>query len=408
MKKHVALGVTSGIAAYKSLDLIKLLQNEGVNVSVILTKHATQMVSKEEFEKVTKHTVYTELFEKGFDYKDVLKNRSVDHIDLADSVDVLAIVPATASIIAKIAYGIAEDFLTTTTLAVRAPILLAPSMNVNMWQNPLVQENVAKLKKLGYQIIEPAEGMLACGYTGKGRLEDVVVIKDAIMSELQKSDRLKGKKIMITSGGTTEKIDDVRSITNKSSGKMGAALANACYLQGAEVIFLRAKTSARSRFGIAEKTFETADELFSLIKQELNDADVIFHTAAVSDFQLAEKVTGKIASDQSVNLQLTPRVKISDEIKKINPHVKLIIFKAEHGLTNSELLKEAEKKMRQSQADAVVANDISKHDRGFQADTNEVLVVTKNGTSHYFPLDSKTNIATALVTWFIENEVIHT
>ncbi len=402
MGKRVLLGITSGIAAYKSLDLIKLLKDEGINVSVILTKHATQMVPVEEFEKATGGKVYTELFEKGFDYKDILKNRSVDHIDLADSANVMAIVPATANIIAKIANGFAEDFLTTTTLAVTAPILLAPSMNVNMWQNPLVQENVAKLKSLGYQIVEPAEGMLACGYEGKGRLEDVNVIKQAIMEQLHRTDDLKGKKVIVTAGGTIEKIDDVRYITNKSSGKMGVAIAEACFLRGADVVLLRSENSVTPRYLMTQKTYQTADELFELIKQEISDANVMFHAAAVSDFHLAERIDGKLSSDKAVNLALTPRVKISDQIKKLNPNIKLIVFKAEHGLSEDELRNEARMKLQQSDADAVVANDISKSDRGFQADTNEVIVVTKNGNEQKFPLASKREIAESLVTHLLK------
>lgn len=403
MKKKVLLGVTSGIAAYKSLDLIKLLKDEGITVSVILTKHAAQMVSVDEFENATGEKVFLDLFEKGFDYKDVLKNRSVDHIDLADSADLMAIVPATANIIAKIAHGIAEDFLTTTTLAVTAPILLAPSMNVNMWQNPVVQENVAKLKTLGYQIIEPAEGMLACGYEGKGRLEDVKVIKQAILEQLQKTDSLTGKKIIVTAGGTIEKIDDVRYITNKSSGKMGAAIAEECYLRGADVVLLRAKTSVSPRYQMKQKVFETADELFTFIKNEILDTDTIFHAAAVSDFQLAERIEGKISSDSSVNLHLTPRVKISDEIKKLNADVRLIVFKAEYNLNEEELINEAKAKIEQSDADAVIANDIGKDDRGFQVDTNEVIVVKKNGEHQKFFLASKKEIARGIVDYITSN-----
>lgn len=403
MKKRVLLGVTSGIAAYKSLDLIKLLQKEGIDVSVILTKHASQMVPIEEFEKASGNKIYTDLFEKGFDYRDVLKNRKVDHIDVADSADLLAIVPATANILAKIAHGIAEDFLTTTTLAVTKPILLAPSMNVNMWQNPLVQENITKLRKLGYQIIEPVEGMLACGYEGKGRLEDIQVIKDEILRQLARTDELKGKKVIVTGGGTVEKIDDVRYITNKSSGKMGIALAEECYLRGAEVILLRASTSVTPRYLMTQKTFETADELYEMIQEEIPSADMIFHTAAVSDFQLAERIDGKISSEVSINLQLTPRIKISDQIKKLNPKIKLIVFKAEYGLDEPELIKEATAKLEESNADAVVANDISKNDRGFQADTNEVIIVKKDGTNQKIPLASKREIARCIVDYVTSN-----
>ena len=401
MKKRVLLGISSGIAAYKSLELIKLLKGEGIEVSVIMTNHAVKMVSKDEFEKVSENKVYTELFKEKFDYKDVLKNRSVDHIDLADNADLMAIIPATANIISKIAHGIADDFLTTTTLAITKPILLAPSMNVNMWQNPLVQENIKKLKSLGYQIIEPTEGMLACGYEGKGRLEDIQVIKTSITEQLAHTNSLKGKKIVITAGGTVENIDNVRYITNKSSGKMGVALAEECFLRGANVVLLRAKSSVLPRYRLTEKIFETADELFDLLKHEVTDADVLFHTAAVSDFQLAERIDGKIPSEAVLNLHLTPRVKISDQIKQLNAQIQLIVFKAEHGLSEEELIEEAQKKLIVAHADAVVANDISKDDRGFQADTNEVIIVTKNGQQQKIPLASKKEIAKQIIDYLL-------
>jgi phosphopantothenoylcysteine decarboxylase / phosphopantothenate---cysteine ligase len=403
MQKTVLLGVTSGIAAYKSLELTKLLKDEGVNVFVIMTAHANEMVPISEFEKASGNPVAIDLFEKNFDYKDVLRNRRVDHIDLADNADLMAIVPATANCIAKLAHGIADDLLSTTTLAVTAPILLAPSMNVHMWQNPIVAENVTRLKEFGYQIIEPAEGMLACGYEGKGRLEDIRVIKKEIMDQLTKRTSLTNKKIIVTAGGTIEKIDEVRYITNKSSGKMGAALAEACFLRGADVFLLRAKNAVQPKFGIPEKTFETADELYELIQEELATSDMIFHTAAVSDFQLAESIVGKIPSEESVKLHLTPRIKISDNIKKLNPKIKLIVFKAEYGLTDEALLLEATSKLKESKADAVVANDISKQDRGFQADTNEVIVVTKSGSHKKIPLASKREIAGEIVD-YISND----
>jgi len=206
MKKNILVGVTGGVAAYKALDLIKLLKSEGCGVFVIMTKGATEMISKKDFEKASGNKVYINLFENNFNYKEVLKNRKVEHIKLADKCDVMVIAPATANIIGKLANGIADDFLTTTALAVTAPIIICPSMNVNMWNNPIVQENLNKLKSVGYQIINPTVGLLACGYEGVGRLEKTETINEEIIKLLKRNNSLKGKKVMITSGGTIEKM----------------------------------------------------------------------------------------------------------------------------------------------------------------------------------------------------------
>ncbi|MBI4008668.1 bifunctional phosphopantothenoylcysteine decarboxylase/phosphopantothenate--cysteine ligase CoaBC, partial [Candidatus Roizmanbacteria bacterium] len=293
MKQTVVIGITSGIAAYKSLGLIKLLKHEGLDVAVIMTNSATKMIPLHKVEKVSGNKVFVELFEKNFNYKNILKSRKVDHIDIADKADIMVIVPATANIIAKLAHGIADDFLTTTALAVTAPILLSPSMNINMWNNPIIQENIMKLQEKGFQIIEPAEGMLACGYEGKGRLPDIQTIKDEIQRNLQYIDSLKGKKIIVTAGATIEKIDDVRYITNRSSGKMGIRIAEECYLRGAKVLLLRAKHSIKPRYLIEEEIFDSADDLAKLIEKHIRQYEVFFHVAAVSDFSV-KKQPGKI------------------------------------------------------------------------------------------------------------------
>src|SRR3989344_2894925 len=203
-QKTVVLCITSGIAAYKMLDFIKLLKKEGVDVEVVMTSSATKMLNPKEVEKASGNKVYSELFEKGFDYKNILKIRKVDHIDLADRADVIVIAPATANVIAKIAHGIADDFLTTMVLAANSPIVISPSMNVHMWNNPVTQENVAKLKKRGFIIIPPEKGLLACGYEGSGRLPHIKKIKDEVLRQISYSKSLFGKKIIVTAGGTIE------------------------------------------------------------------------------------------------------------------------------------------------------------------------------------------------------------
>lgn len=404
-QKTIILGITSGIAAFKTLELIAFLKKEDLNIIVIMTHSATHMISPEEFERASGNKVRVELFEKEFDYKRILKTRTVDHIKLADSASLFAIVPATANTIAKLAHGTADNFLTTTALATKAPILVFPSMNVNMWNNPIVRENIEKLKQRGLHVVDPSEGPLACGYKGKGRLPDILEIKKEIMKFLTYSRSLQGKKIIVTAGGTREPIDNVRSITNKSSGKMGAALADECFLRGADVLLLRSKYAVEPRYAICQKTFETSADLFGLIKNTIRQYDCIFHTAAVSDFSVQNKKRGKISSDIPTNLSLVPSPKIIQEIKQWNPNIKLIAFKAEYELKEQGLIEKAAAKMKMSHADCMVANDVGKANRGFESDTNEVFVLLKNKTIK-IPLDTKQRVASSLINLLVNEAVL--
>ncbi len=403
MKKNIIIGVASGIAAYKVLDLIKSLKNKGHEIFVIMTKSATEMISKQDFEKASGNKVYVELFEKNFDYREVLKRRKVEHIELADKTDVMVIAPATANIIGKLTHGIADDFLTTTALAITAPIIVCPSMNANMWNNPIIQENIAKLKSVGYQIIEPAVGMLACGYEGVGRLEDIQIISDEVLKQIQRANSLNGKKIIITAGGTIEKIDEVRYITNRSSGKMGVALAEECFLRRADVLLLRAKNSVKPRYLIKEKIFKTAEELFSLIKENIKNTDFFYQVAAVSDYKVDKSFKGKISSEKSFDLKLVPQIKIVDQIKKISPKTVLVAFKAVYGLGEKLLIQEGLKKLKESKADVVIANDISRDDRGFESDNNEIYIVSANRPVKKIPLSSKREIAKRIIEYLDNN-----
>jgi len=397
MSQTIIFGVTSGIAAFKSIELVKELKNEGYDVRVVMTEHARKMINPKEFEKVSGNLVITELFEKGFDYKKILKNRKVSHISLADKADVMVICPATANIIAKLAYGIADDYLTTTALAVTCPIIICPAMNVNMWNNVIVQENLEKLQKRGFYIVNPIKGMLACGYEGIGRLADNQTIKQEILNCLNQSNSLKGKKIIVTAGGTMEKIDDVRFITNRSSGKMGVAIAEECFLKGAEVLLLRAKNSVSPRYPIKEELFTTADELLTLVKSNVKKYDYFYHAAAVSDFKPEIKTEGKISSKKELIIKLKPQVKILDGIKKINPNIFLIAFKAECISDQKKLTKIAFGRLKESNADIIIANDVGKNNKGFEVDTNEVTVIFKDGTNVFVPLADKHEVARQIV-----------
>lgn len=404
--KTVVVGVSSGIAAYKTIELVKLLRKENVEVFVVMTSHAEKMVHPKEFEKASSNRVYTQLFEKTFDYRLVLKERRVDHIELADRADVMVITPATANVIAKIAHGMADDFLTTVVLATTAPVIVCPSMNVHMWNNPFVQENVAKLKAIGYHIIEPEEGSLACGYEGKGRLPRVETIRDEALRLLRISASLSGRKVIVTAGGTIEKIDDVRYIANRSSGKMGIAIAEECYLRGADVLLVRAGNAIKPNYSIRERTFDTADELLRIIKTQVKQYDVFYHTAAVSDFHLVHPRKGKISSKETLVLQLRPRLKIVSQIKQLQPKIKLIAFKAEWGLSPKKLTAVAREKCKEWRADAVVVNDVSKSDRGFQSDCNEVFIVLPNGKSKKVSLRPKKDVARMIVDYLVAPQII--
>ncbi|MDO8658266.1 MAG: bifunctional phosphopantothenoylcysteine decarboxylase/phosphopantothenate--cysteine ligase CoaBC [Candidatus Levybacteria bacterium] len=397
MKRTVVLGISGGIAAYKSLELIKELRRENINVFVIMTNNAAKMVPAASFEKASEHKVYIDLFEKGFNYKNILKSQSVDHIDLAKKADLLVIAPATANTIAKLAYGLADDFLTTTFLATTAPVIICPSMNVNMWNNPVVQQNIETLKKHGYQIIDPDSGELACGNKGAGRLAEITKIKKEILRRLTITSSLKNKKVIVTAGGTIEKIDDIRYIANRSSGKMGIAIAEECYLRGADVLLFRSKSAVKPRYLINEKIFTTADDLLELIKQEIRNYDIFYHTAAVSDFKIENPFKGKISSKKSATIKLKPRQKILDQIKKLNPDITLIAFKAEYGLKEKEMIKKAYNRLKESNADLIVANDVSKSDRGFESDFNEVFIIQRDGKFIKIPYSSKNSIAKTIV-----------
>ena len=346
-KKTIVLGISGGIAAVKTPELARLLTQKGFRVECVLTKAARNFVSLKG---------YTDLFEPDFDARQVLRQRQVEHIALADKADLILIAPATANLLAKLAHGLADDYLTTLVLATKAPVIVCPAMNVNMWRHPAVKENLAKVKQLGYEVINPVSGMLACGYEGLGRLVELEKIVAVVKERLAISGSLRGKKILVTAGPTREPIDAVRFITNNSSGKMGVALAEAAARRGAQVKLL-----------MGQKDFVSAQDLLALVKQHAPNFDIIFHTAAVGDYSPELKSRGKLSSRRPVVLRLETQVKILEQIKKYNPKITVIGFKAEFGLPNKLTV--------QSGADVTVYNDVSRPDIGFGSDDNEVTLV---------------------------------
>ena len=388
--KNVVIGVTGGIACYKVLDLIKELRRLKANVYTILTKNALNLIDTSEFEEASGNKVQTELFEPDINYKDYIKkNKEIKHISLADIADLFLICPATANIIGKIANGIADDLLSTSIMATNASVLICPAMNVNMWKNPITQENIEKLRKLKYEFIDPEYGELACGYKGIGRLAKLSNIIDKIGIIIETRNDLKGKKILVTAGATSEEIDPVRIITNKSSGKMGVYIAEQAFLRGADVTLIRGINSVEPQYHFNDIQINSVKELFDEIKKNIGDMDIMIHAAAVSDFAINNKFNNKIKSNENLHLELTPTTKIFERIKKIKSNILLVGFKAECNISDNVLVDRSYELLKSADADFVVANDVGKKNRGFDTETNEVFIVDKNKKVKHLELDDK-------------------
>lgn len=401
-QKTVVLGITGGIAGVTIPDLIAQLRSKHIRVIPIMTTHATHIISPDIIKKAADSPVYRELFPKNFSTKTILKKRSVDHITIAELADLFVVAPATANILAKLAHGIADDFLTTTLLATQARILLCPSMNSNMWSHPSVQQNIDILHKRGCIILPPDSGELACGNEGPGRLPTSTTISDQISILLNKTTILQNKRVLITSGGTKEPIDDVRFITNNSSGTMGAALADACAQSGAIVTYIHAKDAKLPRVETTLYPFTTAQDLSNLLAAHLPSHDIIFHLAAISDFTI-KKLSGKISSKKSHILHLVPTIKLYSQMKMINPDIHLITFKAEPTMSPQAWNTLLASVLKTTPIDTVIGNPIDKLNQGFSSDWNEVYIRTKHGKSLHLPRTTKTNLAFQIIDFLFSN-----
>jgi phosphopantothenoylcysteine decarboxylase/phosphopantothenate--cysteine ligase len=400
MKKRILIGISGGIAAIKIPDLILHLKKKNIDVQVVMTYAATRMLHPRTIEKITGEKVYINLFDQDINTQVVLKQRKVDHIQMAKKANLFIIAPATANSIAKIAQGIADDYLTTTVLAATCPCIIFPSMNIHMWRNPITQKNVAILRSIGYHIVDPDEGLLACGDRGEGRLPSKEVMIRYIDEQLKKQSVFNNKTILITSGGTKEYIDDVRFITNKSSGKMGAALAESCFLRDGNVIYIHSKEAVKPRFAVKEIVFDTAEDLEDILAKKVPKADYLFHVAAVSDFKI-KKESGKLASEKAHILSLSPRQKILYKVKTWNPTIFLVGFKAASHVSKEKLFLLAKEKMKTAAADIIVANDVSKANQGFETDTNAVVLVNKKLQKKYTAVSTKKIIAEQILDFIL-------
>lgn len=389
--KTIVLGISSSVSAYKDLELIKKLRDKGADVWVMMSENSTHLVDPKEFEEVSGNLVAFRQFAPGVDFRDYLKkDTDMSHISLADRADLMLLCPLTANSIGKIANGIADTLLTSTVMATNAPVIICPAMNVKMWYNPIMQENVRKLRQNGYEFVDPEKGILACGYEGMGRLAGFDKVIQKIELVLSRTKDLVGKNILVTAGATSEEIDPVRVITNKSSGKMGVYLAKEAAKRGAKVTLIRGQNSVEpSYFGIKDIKITTVDELYGEIKKNISDKHILIHAAAVSDFTVNNKADEKIKSSDELNLELTPTTKIFENIKKIKKDIFLVGFKAEHNISEEELVHRAFNLLKSADADLIVANDVGKPERGFDVETNEVIIVDKENNSDKISLADK-------------------
>ncbi len=380
--KTIVLGIAGGIAAYKVADLASKLTQAGARVEVIMTASATRFVSPLTFRSLTGRPVVTDMFELASEY-------SLEHIALAEAADVVVIAPATANIIAKLVVGIADDMLCTTVLATMAPVIVAPAMHAEMYQNSITQENLAKLKARGFTIVGPAHGRLASGKIGWGRLAEVEAIIGTIKRVLGRSGDLAGKRIAVTAGGTREAIDLVRYIGNRSSGKMGFAVAEAARDRGAEVTLITAPTALPRPAGIEIINIETASQMKEAVTKATTQTDALIMVAAVADYQPKSPATGKIkkevaGADLTLELTRTP-----DILAEVKGDFLKIGFAAEC----ENLVENARDELVKKQLNLVAANDITAPDSGFEVDTNRVTLIDKNGKTEELPLMSKREVA---------------
>lgn len=381
-KSQLVLGVTGGIACYKAVELVRLLVKDGFLVQVIMTRGAMEFVTPLTFQTLSGFPVATETF-------NLTQESEIGHINLADSADLFVIAPATANVIGKIAAGIADDLLTTVLMATQAPILIAPAMNIHMYENPILQENIRKLRRLGYHFMEPAEGYLACGYEGKGRLPEPEKILEEIRRLLKKKD-LVGEKLLITAGPNREPLDPIRYLSNRSSGRMGYALARAAIRRGAEVALISGPTELEPPPGARLTSVTTAAEMRRAVLEEFSSCTAVIMAAAVSDYRPIELADKKIKRGKGpIDLRLEPNPDILKEIGSKKNGKMLVGFAAE----TEELVANAEKKLKEKNLDMIVANNISEAGAGFDVDTNVATILDRNGAIRSLSLMSKDELA---------------
>ena len=383
--KTVVLGITGSIAAYKMANVASMLVKKGCDVNVIMTKNATNFINPITFEELTKNKCLVDTFDRNFQY-------SVAHISLATRADVFMVAPASANVIGKIANGIADDMLTTTIMASKCPKIISPAMNTNMFENPIVQDNLEKLEKFGYEIIEPESGRLAEGMSGKGRLPKEQTLVDYIERALSDNHDLKGKKVLVTAGPTQEAVDPVRYITNHSSGKMGYAVAKAAMLRGADVTLVSGKVSLEPVPFVKTVSVVSAKDMFEAVVREFEDADIVIKSAAVADFRPANVADNKIKKGESGE-EMSIRLERTDDILKyLGEHKRENQFICGFSMETENMLENSRKKLEKKNLDMIVCNNLKEQGAGFQTDTNKVTIIDRQSTEE-LGLMSKAEVA---------------
>lgn len=384
--KTVVIGVSGGIAAYKTAYLASRLSKTEADVHVIMTKNACNFINPITFETLTGNKCLVDTFDRNFEF-------NVEHVALAKRADVFIIAPATADVIAKTACGIADDMLTTTFLAAKCEKIIAPAMNTAMFENPVTQDNIAKLKAYGIRVIEPAEGYLACGDTGRGKMPEPDELFAWVEKAIARNKDMKGLKVVVTAGATRESMDPVRFITNHSSGKMGAALAKECMLRGADVTLVKAFTTAEMPKQVRIENVESAEDMFNAVTKLYGSTDIVIMAAAVSDYTPADVSDEKIKKsddDMSISLKRT-----RDILKYLGEH-KENQFLCGFSMETQNMIENSARKLEKKNADMIVANNLKEAGAGFGTDTNAVVILTRDNTEA-LSLMSKEDVAHQIV-----------
>jgi len=382
------MGVTGGVAAYKAAELVRLLQQNGFTVEVVMTRAAREFITPLTFAALTGQKVITDLF--GNTENEANLESAIEHIAVAQRTDLLLVAPATADIIAKFARGIADDFLSTLYLASTAPVVVAPAMNVNMWNHPATQENILKLRERGVNVVQPDEGYLACGMVGAGRLAGHQEILAAVRAILHTNKDLDGETVLVTAGPTCEDLDPVRYLTNRSSGKMGYAVAEAAARRGAKVILVSGPTVLETPTGVRRVDVRTAEEMHAAVTKDFPGCSIGIFAAAVADYRPVEKHAEKIKkSDASLTVQLEPTVDILQEMARAKGDRLIVGFAAE----TADVAQNARKKLAAKNLDLIVANNVTAEGAGFDHDTNVVSLYYRDGRDVALPKMSKAEVA---------------
>ena len=386
--KTVAIGVTGSIAAYKMANVASMLIKQHADVHVLMTENATKFINPITFETLTNHKCLVETFDRNFQFH-------VAHVSLGQKADVMLIAPASANVIGKLANGIADDMLTTTAMAATCPKILAPAMNTHMFMNPIVQDNLKKLEHYGYEVISPAAGRLACGDVGAGKLPDEQTLVNYIYRTIAKEKDMKGKKVLVTAGPTRESLDPVRFLSNRSTGKMGYAIAKMAMLRGADVTLVSGPVNIPAPPFVNVIPVESAQQMFEAVRDAADEQDIIIKSAAVADYRpmtVAEDKIKKTDGDMSIPLERT-----TDIIKYLGEHKKVGQFICGFSMETRDMLENSSAKLVKKNMDMIVANNVKDEGAGFATDTNKVVMITRDGMKD-LPLMSKENVADHLLT----------